>query len=138
MMYMPYNFNEVKNGNPVKDKAREIVLADLKEFFTERYGADNVTQVDGNMLAVAVGDRTLADGTSGEVCTTVEVVAKDYDVRVVESSGKVFQPYERLVEGDEYERKVAERKAKEEENARKKAAREAAAKAAREAKKSKQ
>ena len=98
---MAYNFNECKKGNPVKDKAREIVLADLAEFFHNRYGEDTMTQVDGNMLAVAVGNRTLADGTEGEVCVTVEVVAKDYDVRVVESSGKVFQPYERLIEGDE-------------------------------------
>ena len=135
---MPYNFNEVKGGNPVKDKAREIVMADLIEFFTERYTAEKVTQVDSNMLAVAVGDRTLADGTEGEVCTTIEVVAKDYDVRVVESSGKVFQPYERLIEGDEYDRKKAEREAKAAENARKKAEREAKAKAAREAKKSNQ
>ena len=135
---MPYNFNEVKGGNPVKDKAREIIMADLIEFFTGRYTAEKVTQVDSNMIAVAVGDRTLADGTEGEVCTTIEVVAKDYDVRVVESSGKVFQPYERLIEGDEYDRKKAEREAKAAENERKKAEREAKAKAAREAKKSKQ
>ena len=118
---MAYNFNECKKGNPVKDKAREIVLADLVEFFHNRYGEGTMTQVDGNMLAVAVGNRTLADGTEGEVCVTVEVVAKDYDVRVVESSGKVFQSYERLIEGDEYEKKVREH---EEKAAKDKAARE--------------
>ena len=130
---MAYNFNECKKGNPTKDKAREIVLNDLKEFFHNRYGEDTSTQVGGNMLAVAVGNKTLADGTEGEVCVTIEVVAKDYDVRVVESSGKVFQPYERLIEGDEYEKTVREneekaakkKKEKEEKAAKDKAAREA-------------
>lgn len=117
-----YNFNECKKGsNPTKDKLREILMADLREFFIEKYGADNVSQVDGNMYAVCVGARTLADGTDGEICGTIEVVAKDFDVRVVESSGKVFQPYERIHEEEEYDRKVAERKAREEEQARKKA-----------------
>lgn len=130
-----YDFNECKKGsNPTKDKAREIFLADLKEFLTEKYGAEQSSQVDGNMFAVCLGTRTLADGTDGEVCCTIEVVAKDFDVRVVESSGKVFQPYERIHEEEEYERKVAERKAKEEENARKKAEREEKAKKAREEK----
>jgi len=130
-----YNFNECKKGsNPTKDKLREILMADIKEFLIEKYGADSVSQVDGNMYAVCAGTRTLADGTDGEVCGTIEVVAKDFDVRVVESSGKVFQPYERIHEEEEYERKVAERKAKEEENARKKAEREEKAKKAREEK----
>ena len=44
---MAYNFNECKKGNPVKDKAREIVLADLAEFFHNRYGEGTMTQVDG-------------------------------------------------------------------------------------------
>ena len=117
-----YNFNECKKGsNPTKDKLREILMEDLREFFIGKYGEEQVSQVDGNMFAICVGTRTLADGTDGEVCGTVEVVAKDFDVRVVESSGKVFQPYERIHEEEEYERKVAERKAKEEEQARKKA-----------------
>ena len=130
-----YNFNECKKGsNPTKDKLREILMEDLREFFIGKYGEEQVSQVDGNMFAICVGTRTLADGTDGEVCGTVEVVAKDFDVRVVESSGKVFQPYERIHEEEEYERKVADRKAKEEENARKKAEREEKAKKAREEK----
>ena len=130
-----YNFNECKKGsNPTKDKLREILMEDLREFFIGKYGEEQVSQVDGNMFAICVGTRTLADGTDGEVCGTIEVVAKDFDVRVVESSGKVFQPYERIHEEEEYERKVADRKAKEEENARKKAEREEKAKKAREEK----
>lgn len=102
-----YNFNECKKGsNPTKDKAREILLSDLKEFLAEKYGAEQSSQVNGNMFAVCLGTRTLADGTDGEVCCTIEVVAKDFDVRAVESSGKVFQPYERVREEEEYTRKV--------------------------------
>lgn len=131
-----YDFNECKKGsNPTKDKAREIFLADLQEFLATRYGAEQTSQVDGNMYAVCLGTRTLADGTGGEVCCTVEVVAKDFDVRVVESSGKVFQPYERVREEEEYTRKVEQTKAKAEENKRKKEEKVAKDKKAREEKK---
>lgn len=119
-----YNFNECSKGsNPTKNKLREILMSDLKEFLIEKYGAEQVSQVDGNMYAVCVGTRTLADGTDGEVCGTIEVVAKDFDVRIAESSGKTFPPYERICEEEEYERKVATAKAKAEEKARVKAER---------------
>lgn len=128
-----YDFNECKKGsNPTKDKAREILLSDLKEFLATKYGAEQSSQVDGNMFAVCLGTRTLADGTDGEVCCTIEVVAKDFDVRVVESSGKVFQPYERIREEEEYTRKVEQAKAKAEENRRKKEEKAAKDKKARE------
>ena len=122
---MPYNFNEcAKGSNPTKDKARELSMGDLGEMLAERYGADNVSLVDSNMYAVALGTRTLADGTEGEVCVTIEVVAKDFDVRVVESSGKTFQPYERLNEADAFEVTLRQRKEKAEQKAREKAERE--------------
>ena len=128
---MPYNFNEcAKGSNPTKDKAREIGMSDLSEMLTEHYGAESVSLVDSNMYAVCLGTRTLADGTQGEVCITIEVVAKDFDVRVVESSGKVFQPYERLNEADAFEVTLNERKAKAEQKAREKAEREQAKKQA--------
>lgn len=128
-----YDFNECKKGsNPTKSKAREILLSDLKEFLIEKYGVEQSSQVDGNMYAVCLGTRTLADGTSGEVCCTIEVVAKDFDVRVVESSGTVFQPYERVREEEEYIRKVEQAKVKAEENKRKKEEKAAKDKKARE------
>lgn len=126
-----YNFNEcAKGSNPTKDKARELSMSDLSEMLCEKYGQNNVSLVDSNMYAVCLGTRTLADGTDGEVCITIEVVAKDFDVRVVESSGKVFQPYERLVEEDAFEITLNERKAKAEQKAKEKAEREQAKKQA--------
>lgn len=128
---MPYNFNEcAKGSNPTKDKAREIGMSNLAEMLCERYGQDNVSLVDSNMFAVALGTRTLTDGTEGEVCVTIEVVAKDFDVRVVESSGKTFQPYERLNEADAFEVTRRQRQEKAEQKAREKAEREAAKKKA--------
>lgn len=128
---MPYNFNEcAKGSNPTKDKARELSMGDLTEMLTERYGAESVSLVDSNMFAVCLGTRTLADGTEGEVCVTIEVVAKDFDIRVVESSGKTFQPYERLNEADAYEVTLRQRKEKAEQKAREKAERERAKKQA--------
>ena len=115
-----FNFNECKKVADVKAKTREIAFSDLLEFFTEKYGADNVSIVNNNELAVCVGTRALTDGTDGEVCFTVKPVAKDFDFRTTDS-GKVFTPYERLSEADAYEvsktekEKEAEKKAKERE-----------------------
>ena len=133
---MPYNFNEcAKGSNPTKDKAREISVSDLTEILTERYGADSVSLVDSNMLAVCLGTRTLSDGTIGEVCVTIEVVAKDFDIRIVESSGKTFQPYQRIKAEEDYEFIANQRKEKAEQKAREKAEQKAREKAEREAKK---
>ena len=119
-----FNFNECKKVADAKAKTREIAFSDLLEFFTEKYGADNVSIVNNNELAVCVGTRTLTDGTDGEVCFTVKPVAKDFDFRTTDS-GKVFTPYERLSEADAYEvsktekEKEAEKKAKEREEKKK-------------------
>ena len=128
-----FNFNECKKVAEVKSKVREIAFADFVEFFSEKYGADCVSVINNNEIAVCIGTRTLTDGTEGEVCFTAKPVAKDFDVRTTES-GKVFMPFERLSEADAYEvtktekEKEAEKRAKEreEKKARDKAAREKA------------
>lgn len=115
-----FNFNECKNAASVKSKVREIAFAELLDFFSEKLGADSVSIINNNELAVCLGTRTLTDGTEGEVCFTVKPVAKDFDVRTTES-GKVFMPFERLSEADAYEvaktekEKEAEKKAAERE-----------------------
>ena len=122
---MPFNFNEcAKGSNPTKDKARELGMSDIGEMLCEKYGQDNVSLVDSNMYAVCLGTRTLSDGTIGEVCVTIEVVAKDFDVRVVESSGKTFQPYQRIKAEEDFEFILNQRKEKAEQKAREKAERE--------------
>lgn len=113
-----YNFNEQKNTASVKTKVREIALANLLDCFIELYGEDNVSIVGNNEIAVCCGTRTLADGTEGEVCFTIKPVAKDFDIRTATSSGKVFQPYERIKESDAYEVDKSEKEHKAEEKAR--------------------
>lgn len=116
-----FNFNECKTSSAVKTKVREIALANLLDTFIELYGEDNVSIVGNNEIAVCCGTRTLADGTEGEVCFTVKPVAKDFDIRRVATSGKVFQPYERIKESEAYEVDKSEKERKAEERARQRA-----------------
>lgn len=116
-----YDFNECKNTSSVKSKVREIALADLLDTFIEKYGDDNVSIVGNNEIAVCIGTRTLSDSTEGEVCFTIKPVAKDFDIRTATSSGKVFQPYERIKEADAYEVEKTEKEQKAEEKARQRA-----------------
>ena len=46
------------------------------------------------------------------VCVEIDFTAKDFDVRTT-SSGKTFEPYERLIEAENYEEEVKEKKEKE-------------------------
>lgn len=116
-----YNFDECKNLSSVKSKVRELALADLLDFFIEKYGEDNISIVGNNEIAVCLGTKTLSDGTIGEVCFTTKPVAKDYDVRTATTSGKVFQPYERIKEADAYEVEKTEKEKKAEEQAKQRA-----------------
>lgn len=116
-----YNFNECKTPTAVKGKVREIAVQNLLDSFIELYGEDNVSIVGNNEIAVCCGTRTLADGTEGEVVFTVKPVAKDFDIRRVATSGKVFQPYERIKEAEAYEVDKSEKEKKAEEKARQKA-----------------
>lgn len=130
---MAYNFNECKDGNPTKDKARQLTMDMLKELLTNALGADNVTQTANNMFGVHIGDKQVGNENC-EVCVTIEVVAKDYTPRVA-NSGKVFPVYERLIEGDNYQTEVEKNKAKEEQAEREKAERAEKLKAEKERKK---
>lgn len=114
------DFNTFKNVSTVKKAIRETAFSDMVEFFSERYGTDNVSIVGNNEIAVCIGLRTLADGTDGEICFTVKPVAKDFDIRVAES-GKVFQPYERIKESDAYEIEKTKKEREAEEKAKLKA-----------------
>lgn len=118
-----YNFNECKTASTVKTKVREIAVQNLLDTFIEMYGEDNVSIVGNNEIAVCCGTRTLADGTTGEVVFAVKPVAKDFDIRRVATSGKVFQPYERIKEAEAYEVDKSEKERKAEEKAKKKAER---------------
>lgn len=108
------DFNACKTAKSVKDSARDLAFETLVAQFSEVFGADNVSVVGNAEIAVCVGTRVLSDGTEGEVCVTIKPVSKDFDRRVT-ASGKVFEPFERLVAADLYadERTEKERKAEE-------------------------
>ena len=113
------NFDEVKTANKVKTEARKEFTNFLLDAARDHYGESNVSIVGNNILAIAIGNRTLSDGTIGEVCVEVAPVAKDFDTRVTES-GKTFKPYERLIEADVYEMELKDKEAKKEKNNKKK------------------
>ena len=129
-----YDFNQCKTTKEVKDKAREMAFQNLIQAYAAIYGEESVSVIGASEAAVCLGTRTLADGTTGEVCITVKPIAKDFDIRRAES-GKVFKPFERIKMEEDYEDEVAKAKAKAEENARKKAAKKAADEKARAKKK---
>lgn len=108
------DFNACKTAKSVKDSARDLAFEALVAQFSEVFGADNVSVVGNAEIAVCVGTRVLSDGTEGEVCVTIKPVSKDFDRRVT-ASGKVFEPFERLVAADLYadERTEKERTAEE-------------------------
>lgn len=112
------DFNEIVTSK-VKNTARKEFVEFLLEATKNYYGEESVSIVGNNTLAVAIGSRTLSDGTIGEVCVEVAPVAKDFDIRVTES-GKTFQPYERLIEADSYVMEMKKKAADKEKNNKKK------------------
>lgn len=127
------NFNTLKNATAVNSAARDSAFETLVAAFSEVYGSDNVSVVGNSEIAVAVGERTLSDGTTGEVCITIKPVVKNFDFRTT-ASGKTFEPYERLTAADIYEMEKTEKERKAEKKAKEKAVRAARDKAAREKK----
>ena len=95
------NFNNFVTATAVKNEARRIAAEMLKEFFLEKFGAENVSVVGSNEIAVCLGTKDLADGTTAEVCITVKPTAKDYENR--KTTKKTFEAFERIVEEEAYE-----------------------------------
>ncbi len=115
------NFDELKTATAVKNEVRKIGFELLYKAACMEYGEENVSITGSNEIAVCVGFRTLADGTSGEVCFTSAPVAKDFDTRVT-PKGKIYEPFERLTEADIYAEEQASKQAEKEAKARAKAA----------------
>lgn len=134
---MAYDFNntELKTNRAVQSKARELAFDILLQAFTQANGADNVSIVGNNTIAVNLGLRTISDGTQSEVCVEISPKAKDFDYRT--TAKNTFEPYERLACADAYEEEKTEKERKAEEKARKKAEKMEKDKKAREAAKAK-
>lgn len=128
------DFNTFKTAKSVKDEARSVAFEAVLSAMSEVFGTDNVSVIGNAEIAVCVGTRVLSDGTEGEVCVTMKPVSKDFDRRTTDS-GKVFEPFERLVAADLYEAEKTEKERKAEEKAKAKARKKAADEAARAKKK---
>ena len=117
------SYNYCKNDNSVKLDSRKDLYSVIKEAVVAHYGEENVSLVGNLELSVATGEFTLTDGTMAEVCTNIGLTGKEFRTRRTEK--KVFEPYERLIEADNYamgqrekkEKAEAEKKAKEEKKA---------------------
>ena len=115
-----FDFDEVKKTE-VEDKARSIATNDLKTLLINHYGEENVSQVGNSKLSVCLGLRTLVDGTKGEVCVEVAPVVKNFDVKIIATTGKEVEVYERIRIADDYAETAEKNRIKAEEAARKKA-----------------
>lgn len=131
-MPISHNFDELcEKESQVKDKARELIWEWLREKLSDEDSGFEHSQVGNFEESVCLGLRTLADGTQAEVCVNIGTTAKDFAISV-NKNGKIKEPYERLVEADNYEAERAEAEQKkreaEEQKARNKALEEEARK----------
>ena len=110
-----FNGTEFKSATAVKTAVRETLFNDMVEFFSTKYGAERVSVVGNNEIAVAVGDVVDSDGFTQEVCGTVKPTCKDWETR--HATTKTFEKFDRLTEADIYaqsvEDKIASKKEKE-------------------------
>lgn len=105
------NFNEMKNATAVKTAARKEIFEKIMDFLTSEYGADNVSIIGSNEVAVCIGTRRDASGNENEVCVVIKPTAKDFENRI--TSKKTFTAFERLAAEKEYEISCEEKAEKE-------------------------
>lgn len=112
------NFNDFKTATAVKNEARRIMFEMLREFLEEKIGAENVSQIGANELAVCLGTKDLTDGTTAEVCVALKPVAKDYETRT--NTKKPFPAFERIIEEEAWETACKDKEEKKAERQREK------------------
>lgn len=117
-----FNGEEFKSATAVKNYVRKSAFDMLKDYFADRFGADNVSIVDSNTVCVCIGTVVDEDGFEREVCFTVKPTAKDFFDRVSPSTNKPIPAFDRLDAQEEYsvvqrekEKKELEKKKKKEE-----------------------
>ncbi len=122
------NYDASATMSATKNAVRADITTAMLEFFRSYYGEENVSIVGNNEIAVAAGEKTLSDGTIGEICAVVKPVIKEYESRTT-VKGEAVEPYERLIEADSYQEEVEQKAAEKAEKAAAKAAKIAKAKA---------
>lgn len=127
-----FNGEEFKSATAVKNYVRKSAFDMLKDYFADRFGADNVSVVDSNTVCVCTGTVVDEDGFEHEVCFTVKPTAKDFFDRVSPSTNKPIPAFDRLDAQEEYsvvqkekeEKELEKKKKKEEKIAKEKAEKE--------------
>ena len=112
------NFNNYDGQKAIEKAIREDVQKNLINCCIETFGAENVS-ITKHGITIARGDKTLADGTKGEVCCTISFKAENYDDRIT-NSGKVLRAFNRIAEANSYEDSILESMVKAEEKERQK------------------
>jgi hypothetical protein len=115
----------------VKEEARTAAFSWLIDLLTPYVGDEGISIVGSATLAIAVGSRTIADGTVPEVAVEIKVTAKEFNTHTT-ASGKPVFAYDRYDEEEAYKAEKTEKEAAAEERAKKKARKMAADNAARE------
>lgn len=127
-----FNGEEFKSATAVKNYVRKSAFDMLRDYFADRFGADNVSVVDSNTVCVCTGTVVDEDGFEHEVCFTVKPTAKDFFDRVSPSTNKPIPAFDRLDAQEEYsvtqrekeEKELEKKKKKEEKIAKEKAEKE--------------
>lgn len=127
-----FNGEEFKSATAVKNYVRKSAFDMLRNYFADRFGADNVSVVDSNTVCVCTGTVVDEDGFEHEVCFTVKPTAKDFFDRVSPSTNKPIPAFDRFDAEEEYsvtqrekeEKELEKKKKKEEKIAKEKAEKE--------------
>lgn len=118
MFDVNFNYSELKNETAVKNAMRENAFNLLVELLTEKLGSTEISIVDKNTVAVAIGSIEI-DGISTELNVEFKPVAKEYKDKK-RTSGERVEAYDRYEKAEEYEIELKEKREKEEQKKREK------------------
>lgn len=118
-MFEQFDFDTLGkvSNKAVKDKAREIAFSEVVAVLSAHFGADFVSVVGSAEVAIAIGSRTVTDGTMPEVPVVLKITAKEFEGHA--STGKTaewVEPFDRYEAAqdfaDEQAQKAADKAAK--------------------------
>lgn len=104
------DFSQCKNITAIKEKLRNDLTKEFKDFLIERYSEDNVSQIGINEIAAAVGEVSDEDGFTQEVCAVVKVIAKPW----TDSKGdrRKTEAFDRFQAEEDYKMEIKAKAAK--------------------------
>lgn len=113
-MFEQFDFDTMGkvSNKAVKDKAREIAFSEVVAVLTEHFGADFISVVGTAEVALAIGSRTVADGTVPEVPVVLKITAKEFEGHM--STGKTpawVEAFDRFEAAQDFADEVATKEA---------------------------